>query len=57
MDKLEGFVMLWKRNDVIISVASQIIDKNVQLEETSNGNTLVFGPVSPSDEAVSFEDK
>ena len=57
VDKLEGFVMLWKRNDVIISVASQIIDKNVQLEETSNGNTLVIGPASPSDEAVSFEDK
>ena len=54
VDKLEGFVMLWKRNVDIITVGSQIIDKSVRLEETSNGNTLVIGPASPSDEAVSF---
>ena len=57
VDKLEGFVMLWKRNKDIITVGNQIIDKNLRLEETSNGNTLVIGPASPSDEAVSFEDK
>ena len=57
VDKLEGFVMLWKRNENIITVGSQIIDKSVRLEETSNGNTLVIGPASPTDEAVSFEDK
>lgn len=51
VDKLEGFVMLWKRNVDIITVGSQIIDKNVRLEETGNGNTLVIGPASPSDEA------
>jgi hypothetical protein len=27
VDKLEGFVMLWKKNKDIIAVASQIIDK------------------------------
>ena len=57
VDKLEGFVMLWKRNKDIITVGSQIIDKSVRLEETSKGNTLVIGPASPSDEAVSVEDK
>ena len=41
VDKLEGFVMLWKRNKDIITVGNQIIDKNVQLEETSNGNTIL----------------
>ena len=48
-------LMLWKRNKDIITVGNQIIDKNLRLEETSNGNTLVIGPASPSDEAVSFE--
>ena len=56
VDKLEGFVMLWKRNKDIVTVGSQIIDKNLRLEESSNGNTLVIGPASPNDEAVSFED-
>ena len=27
VDRLEGFVMLWKRSEVIITVANQIIDK------------------------------
>ena len=27
VDRLEGFVMLWKRGGVIITVANQIIDK------------------------------
>ena len=27
VDRLEGFVMLWKKNGEIITVASQIIDK------------------------------
>ena len=27
VDRLEGFVMLWKRGDVIITVANQIIDQ------------------------------
>ena len=27
VDRLEGFVMLWKKNMDIITVASQIIDK------------------------------
>jgi len=51
VDKLEGFVMLWKRNKDIVTVGSQIIDKNLRLEESSNGNTLVIGPASPNDEA------
>ena len=54
VDKLEGFVMLWKRNKDIVTVGSQIIDKNLRLEESSNENPLVIGPASPSDEAVSF---
>ena len=29
VDRLEGFVMLWKKNGEIITVASQIIDKVV----------------------------
>ena len=50
--RLEGFVMLWKRNKDIVTVGHQIVDKNVRLEETKNGNSLVVGPASPDDEAV-----
>ena len=56
VDKLDGSVLLWKRNHIIITVSNQILDTNFRLDVTSNGNTLVIGPVSPSDEAVSFED-
>ena len=51
VNRLEGFVMLWKRNKDIITVGSQIVDKSVRLEETKNGNNLVIGPASPGDEA------
>ena len=44
--------MLWKRNKDIVTVGHQIVDKNVRLEETKNGNSLVVGPASPDDEAV-----
>jgi len=51
VDRLEGFVMLWKRNKDIITVGDQIIDKSVRLEKTTNGNSIVIGPASPEDEA------
>jgi len=51
VDRLEGFVMLWKRNMDIVTVGHQIVDKNVRLDETKNGNSLVIGPASPADEA------
>ena len=53
VNRLEGFVMLWKRGKDIITVGNQIVDKNVRLEQTENGNNLVIGPASPNDEAVS----
>ena len=46
--------MLWKRNVDIVTVGHQIVDKNVRLEETQNGNSLVIGPASPADEAVRY---
>ena len=36
VDRLEGFVMLWKRNKDIITVGDQIVDMSVKLEKTSN---------------------
>ena len=53
VDRLEGFVMLWKKNKDIITVGDQIIDKSVRLEKTSNGNSIVIGPATTEDEAVS----
>jgi len=52
VDRLEGFVMLWKKNKDIIAVASQIIDKRVRLDESANGNHLLIGQANPSDAGV-----
>eukprot|EP00090_Calanus_glacialis_P042234 TRINITY_DN7496_c0_g1_i1.p1 TRINITY_DN7496_c0_g1~~TRINITY_DN7496_c0_g1_i1.p1 ORF type:complete len:508 (+),score=142.78 TRINITY_DN7496_c0_g1_i1:62-1585(+) len=49
VDRLEGFVMLWKKNMDIITVASQIIDKRVRLSEDKNGNHLIIGQATPED--------
>lgn len=50
VNRLEGFVMLWKRGESIITVGNQIVDKEVRLEAGDNGNNLVIGPASPQDE-------
>ena len=47
--RLEGFVMLWEKNNDIITVASQIIDKRVRLDEEKNGNHLIIGQATPED--------
>jgi len=52
VDRLEGFVMLWKKNKDIITVASQIIEKRVKLENDLNGNQLVIEDAQPSDGGV-----
>lgn len=49
VDRLEGFVMLWKKGKDIITVASQIIDKRVRLDEVANGNYLIIGQSTPED--------
>lgn len=49
VDRLEGFVMLWKKNGDIITVANQIIDKRVRLEEEKKGNYLVIAQSGPGD--------
>merc|ERR1719186_1242406 len=54
VDQLEGFVLLWRKNDQIISVGHQIIDRSssrIQLEEVENGNTLVINLADDTDEA------
>jgi len=51
VDRLEGFVMLWKKDNNIISVGEQIIDKRIRLESHHDGSTLVMGPASLGDQA------
>jgi hypothetical protein len=51
VDRLEGFVMLWKKDKNIITVGEQIIDKRARLETALDGSTLVLGPASPEDQA------
>ena len=41
VERLEGFVLLWKKNTDIVTVASQIIDKVRMESETINKN-LIF---------------
>jgi len=52
VDRLEGFVMMWKKKEEILTVATQIIDKRVRLEEERNGNYLIIGQVNPNDTGV-----
>merc|ERR1711892_406685 len=51
VDRLEGFVMLWKKDKNIITVGDQIVDKSVRLEKTKNGNSIAIGPATIEDEA------
>uniref|UniRef100_A0A0K2T4S6 Uncharacterized protein n=1 Tax=Lepeophtheirus salmonis TaxID=72036 RepID=A0A0K2T4S6_LEPSM len=54
VDRLEGFVLLWKKGEQILAVSKQIIDnqsdriKLVQ-DENDNGNTLVISDAQPED--------
>merc|ERR1712106_233542 len=49
VERLEGFVLLWKRNMDIVTVASQIIDKRVRLDEDEKGNHLILSQATPED--------
>jgi len=49
VDRLEGFMMLWRKNNDIITVGSEIIEKRVRLEEEKNGNHLIIGKASLED--------
>jgi len=50
VDKLEGFVLMWKRDTNILTVQYQIIDKRFRLEDLgNNGNHLILSQVTPED--------
>jgi len=51
--RLQGFVLLWKKNDNIITVGDQILgidDSRYYLEAKENGNNLVISLAEPGDE-------
>jgi len=53
VDRLEGFVLLWKKNDHIISVGQQLLDKNhikYKIEQVNNGNYLMISSIEAIDE-------
>jgi len=53
VDRLEGFVLLWKKNEQIISVGHQLLDKhisNYHIEPVKNGNYLMISSVDVADE-------
>jgi len=54
VDRLEGFVLLWRRDGDIVSVGNQIVDPSsprVAVEKEDEGNTLVVRGVTQLDEA------
>jgi len=52
VDRLEGFVMMWKLQDKILTVADQIVDKRYSLVSERNGNHLVISQVNEHDAGV-----
>ena len=52
VDRLEGFVMLWKKNGEIITVASQIIDKVCDGDNYDNNKDNVNGNDDDDDAKV-----
>jgi len=48
VDRLEGFVLLWRKDDNIVSVGSQVLDSSggISVEESDNGATLVLSGVN-----------
>eukprot|EP00091_Calanus_sinicus_P007342 TRINITY_DN1834_c0_g1_i8.p1 TRINITY_DN1834_c0_g1~~TRINITY_DN1834_c0_g1_i8.p1 ORF type:complete len:294 (-),score=50.93 TRINITY_DN1834_c0_g1_i8:1308-2189(-) len=51
--RLQGFVLLWKKNDNIITVGDQILgnaDSRYYLEAKENGNNLMISLAEPGDE-------
>jgi len=53
VDKIEGYVLLWKFGDTILSVGGRVIDTSREgrmlLEEETNGNFLVINEAASSD--------
>ena len=52
VDNLGQFVLIWKKDSEIISVAEQIIEKRFSLETKNDGQTLVLGRAELGDEGV-----
>jgi len=54
VDYLEGSVLVWKKNDQIISIGDQIVHKfasKFSIEEVENGNNLIIHKADFTDEA------
>merc|ERR1712110_226357 len=42
VDNLDGFIIKWSTEDLILAVGSTLIDQSFRLESSKNGNTLVI---------------
>merc|ERR1712106_294767 len=54
LDQLEGFLLIWRKNNRIISIGDRIVHQSASkfhIEESENGNTLVIENVDETDEA------
>jgi len=51
VDRLEGYVLLWRKDSKIVSVGSQVVGRRdkISVEEGDNGNTLVVHDVGGDD--------
>lgn len=50
VDRLGGFVMMWKKGGEFLTVNKQIISQRVRLDTESNGNYLILSQVTPEEE-------
>jgi len=53
VNRLAGFVLLWRKNGKIISVGNQIFDRKdsrIRIEEKDNGNTLIISGTDHNDQ-------
>lgn len=50
VDRLQGFVLLWKKKEDILAVGKQIIDKKFKMDINNNGNNLIIEQISPEEE-------
>lgn len=52
VDRLDGYLLMWKKNHEILSVASQLINVRYRLEDGVNGNFLIIRQVNSDDIGV-----
>jgi hypothetical protein len=54
VDKLQGFVLIWKHGDQILTIANQTVNPRFRMEALQDGNNLIIDQISPDDDGEYF---